>query len=126
MMLEQATAIFLALLTAGSVSSDAELMARQNAVERCAAVAEMLASVYSAHPDDAQLRTERIRSEKATLEARLGTTDRELMSAYGALAFYHGKRIAGVIPKNEPINGLYIAAEGAARCMATTVNRGAL
>ena len=126
MMLEQATAMFLALLAVGSGSTDAEQMARQKAVERCAAVAEMLASVYTTYPDDVQLRTERIKSKKEELEARLGTTDRDLMSAYGALAFYDGKRIAGVIPKNEPINGLYLAAEGAARCMATTFDRGAL
>ncbi len=126
MIFEHATAIFLALLTVDSVPTKTDLVAREMAIERCTAVAVMLASAYTAYPDDVQLRTDRINKEREKLEARLGTTDKHLMSAYVALAFYDGKRIAGVIPKNEPIDGLYLAAEGAANCMARTFDRGAL
>jgi hypothetical protein len=126
MILEHITAVFLTLVTVSSVPTKTEPVAKEKAIERCTAVAEMLASAYTAYPDDVQLRTDRINKEREKLEARLGTTDKHIMSAYVALAFYDGKRNAGVIPKNQPINGLYLAAEGAAHCMATTFDRGEL
>ena len=123
-MLDQATAMLWILLGVGSTPTKAELLERELAIDRCTAVAEMLASAYVTYPDDVQLRTDLINQERVKLVDRLKTTDRHLMSAYGAMAFYDGKRLAGVIPKSEPINGMYIAAEGAARCMATTFERG--
>lgn len=123
-MLDPVTAALLALLTVGPDPSKAELSEKEMAVDRCTAVAEMLASAYTTYPDEVQLRTDFINHERQKLEARLGITDRHLVSAYGALAFYDGKRIAGVIPRSEPVNGLYIAAEGAARCMAATFEGG--
>jgi len=124
-MLDQATSILWAFLAVGSTLSKAELLERETSIDRCTAVAEMLASAYTTYPDEVQLRTDFINQERKKIEDRLGITDRHLMSAYGALAFYDGKRIAGVIPRSEPINGMHIAAEGAARCMATTFERDA-
>jgi len=124
-MVDQATAMLWVLLAVGSTPAKAEPSEREMAIERCTAISEMLASAYVRHPDDVQLRTDLINEERAELVGRLGTTDRHLMSAYGAMTFYDGKRLAGEIPKSEPINGMYIAAEGAARCMATTFERDA-
>ena len=122
-MIDQAIALLTALLAVSSVPTKAEISEGRIAIERCTAAAEMLAAAYTTYPDDVQRRTDLINREKAKLHARLGITDEHHMSAYGALAFYDGKRMADVISKNEPINGIHIAAKGAANCMARTFHR---
>ena len=125
MLKDIATLLVILLSIFGSASAIAGPSDRQVAIDRCAAIAAMLASAYETYPDDVMLRTDLIRKNKVPIQDELGTTDRHLMSAYAAMAFYDGKRVAGVIPKTEPIDTSHIAAEGAARCMAATYDRGA-
>lgn len=99
---------------------------RQLAIDRCTAVALMLSAAYTAHPNDVQLRTELINRERSILQERLGTTDSHLMGAYGAVAFYDGKRISRTIAETDPIDSQHLAAEGAASCMAALYDRGEL
>lgn len=112
------------LVTASSTSLEQEKYARETAIERCAATAEMLASAYAAHPGsdraEVDLRTKLINQGRERLESQIGITDRHVTSAYVALAFYDGDRTAGVIPKDAPIDSNHLAAKGAAYCMAST------
>ena len=124
-MIGQTTAVLWAILAVGATTEKIALPDSQVAIARCTAVATMLASTYATYPDDVQLRTDLINREKEKLVAQLGITDIHLMSAYVAMAFYDGRRIAGGIPKSAPIDAVHIAAEGAANCMATTFIHGA-
>ena len=124
------TLVLLSLIssTTNASPSDGQLARekKQVAIDRCTAAALMLSAAYTAHPNDVTLRTERINREKRLLDDRLGTTDLHLSAAFGAVAFYDGKRISGAIPKTDPVDSLHLAAEGAARCMAALYDRGEL
>lgn len=125
MLKDFATLLVILLSVLGSTRTIAGPPDREVEIDRCAAMAAMLASAYETYPDDVALRTELIRRNKVPIQDELGATDRHLMSAYAAMAFYDGKRVARVVPKTQPVDTSRIAAEGAARCMAAAYDRGA-
>ncbi len=86
-MIEHLTVIVLALIAGDVSSTRVETQKREQEIERCTAIAEMVASAYVTHPVDVGARTDRINRGKKELQALLGTSDMHLMSAYGAMAF---------------------------------------
>lgn len=118
------TPTLILLVTASPTPSEKEVGAMETAIERCAATAEMLAIAYAAHPGsdrtDVELRTELINQGRGRLEDQIGITDKHIMAAYVALAFYDENCLASVIPKDAPIDSGHLAARGAADCMAIT------